>query len=375
MEGEHDRRMYGEPYLRFMVITVMVSLSNTTAADRYFFNQLFSHLASGESPHHYYICTDAPDEVHFRAANVTVLSIPSVNSKTRFFHLWRQVKHRRLLKKLGTEMALFMGARLYTHSPLPYCIWVRPEDMEAKPSRRLLKSFGQARSVLTVSEASKSDLCRQYGLLPERVHVVHAAADETFRPIDWEQQTVVKEKYTDGCEYFIYTGSFDDQKALINLLKAFSLFKKRQKTSWKLVMVNRGQHPATKFSEAMKSYKYRHDIVFLEEKAENLPALLGAAYAFVYPATKEGHGVYVLEAMSAGLPVVVPDTGMLRETVGEGGIYYHNRVEELAEKIMVVYKDEALRNRLIAKAKERSLEFSWERAAEEMGKGMRLGTR
>ncbi len=53
---------------------------------------------------------------------------------------------------------------------------------------------------------------------------------------------------------------------------------------------------------------------------DDVPALLAAADVFVHPSVEEGMGQAVVEAMLAGLPVVVSDAGGLPEVVGDTGI-------------------------------------------------------
>ena len=60
-----------------------------------------------------------------------------------------------------------------------------------------------------------------------------------FRPFTWTEKESWKDSFTEGREYFLYVGSVHPRKNLINLLKAFSGFKKRQKTNMQLVIAGR----------------------------------------------------------------------------------------------------------------------------------------
>ena len=50
---------------------------------------------------------------------------------------------------------------------------------------------------------------------------------------------------------------------------------------------------------------------------ERLPALVAAADVFAFPSTKEGFGLAAMEALAAGVPVVVRDLPVLREVFGD----------------------------------------------------------
>ena len=90
-----------------------------------------------------------------------------------------------------------------------------------------------------MSEFSRKDIINHYKISPEKISVVYSAAKQIFQPIDFEKQAAVKEKFTEGKEYFIYIGAIHPRKNLLNLLKAFSIFKRRLKSSMKLVLAGR----------------------------------------------------------------------------------------------------------------------------------------
>ncbi len=47
----------------------------------------------------------------------------------------------------------------------------------------------------------------------------------------------------------------------------------------------------------------------------DLPALVAAAAAFAFPSVREGFGIAAMEALAAGVPLVVSDLPVLRETL------------------------------------------------------------
>lgn len=227
-----------------------------------------------------------------------------------------------------------------------------------------------AKSVVTVSEFSKNDIVQQYRIGPERIGVIPNAAREIFKPLAVDIKDEVKKKYTEGREFFIYAGSIHPRKNLKNLLKGFSLFKKRQKSNWKLVLAGRLAWMYDDFLRELETYKYRHDVImtgYLDEA--ELAKLLGSAYTLVYPSYFEGFGMPVIEAMQCGVPVITSSNSAMAEVAGAAALYAdpsdHN---DIGEKMMSIYKDEQLRERLVNDGLQRARNFSWEKSSGELWK-------
>jgi alpha-1,3-rhamnosyl/mannosyltransferase len=85
---------------------------------------------------------------------------------------------------------------------------------------------------------------------------------------------------------------------------------------------------------------------------------------FAFPSLDEGFGMPVLEAMSAGIPVVASNSSAVGEVAGDGAILVDPEDEdELAEALHKACEDQGLRHVLAAKGLERAKGFSWRRAA------------
>ena len=134
----------------------------------------------------------------------------------------------------------------------------------------------------------------------------------------------------------------------------------------KLVLAGRIKWKHGAFYTLLKTYRYREDVLltgYLTE--EELSALLGSAYAFVYPSLFEGFGVPVAEAMQCNIPVLTSEKTAMEEIAGEAALYFNaNDHADIADKMMLIYKDENLRKQLIEKGKKVSEKYNWETSAE-----------
>lgn len=89
---------------------------------------------------------------------------------------------------------------------------------------------------------------------------------------------------------------------------------------------------------------------------EDIPSLLGAADIFALPAKAESYGLAVMEAVSAGLPVVATRTGGIAELVGDGGLLVEpGDAGAFVQALRRLIDDPQLRQRLASRARARRL--------------------
>ena len=224
-----------------------------------------------------------------------------------------------------------------------------------------------AKRMATVSAFSKQDIIQHYKTAADKIDVVYSAAKPVFQPIhSFEKTQSVKDRFADGREYFLFVGGIHPRKNLFTLLKAFSKFKKWQRSNMKLLVAGRLAWQYDDILEKLKTYKYREDVVMLDYvKEDTLAEIMASAYALVFPSYFEGFGVPLLEAMQSGVPVITGNSSSLPEIAGEAALFADPDDDEaLSQHMIRLYKDEALRNLLIAKGFERAAHFSWDRTAD-----------
>jgi glycosyltransferase involved in cell wall biosynthesis len=93
--------------------------------------------------------------------------------------------------------------------------------------------------------------------------------------------------------------------------------------------------------------------------------LIGASYALVYPSHFEGFGIPVLEAMQSEVPVLTSENSSMQEIAEDAALFFDPvDIADIADKMMLIYKDEDLRQKLIEKGKLIASKYSWSRTAD-----------
>ena len=104
---------------------------------------------------------------------------------------------------------------------------------------------------------------------------------------------------------------------------------------------------------------------------EEVPEYMVASDVFVLPSLSESFGIVNLEAMASGLPIVATKVGGLPEVVkdGETGFLVEPRnPEQIAEKVLLIFEDDELRERISENNKKKAKEYSWESVVKRLEK-------
>lgn len=229
-----------------------------------------------------------------------------------------------------------------------------------------------AARVLALSETTKEDLVRQYGVPWQKVEVVYPGLREGMEPVeDGARLREVWARYGVRQPYFLYVGTLKPRKNLLRLVRAYARFVAGSgpDASPQLVLAGkRGWQYEALAKEAARWGLADGKVVFpgyVED--EDLPALYTGALAFVFPSLYEGFGLPLVEAMACGTPVVTSRTSACGEVAGSAALLVDPLSEdEIAAALARVTRDRDLRATLAVRGRARAREFSWERAARQV---------
>lgn len=280
-------------------------------------------------------------------------------------HLWEQLDLPLYLKKCDSPLLLC----LCNTAPLFYrnkIVTVHDVAFKAYPqtfSKAFLYSYRfiiprilrSAKKVITVSEFSKNEIVKYYGIGQSKISVVYNAVSPIFHRCE--------DKRLRARRYLLAVSSLNYRKNFPAILEAFSIFERTDEETLLYVIgdLNNGNFAGIDIG------KYQNDprIKFLGRVSDEvLIRYYSNAAAFVYPSLYEGFGIPPLEAQSCGCPVIVSDIPPLREAVADNGIYCNPYdVNDIAGKMANAM---AGSHDLSEKGYVNSMRFSWKASAEKI---------
>ena len=223
-----------------------------------------------------------------------------------------------------------------------------------------------ATRLATVSQFSCDDIHESYQVPADRIDVVYNGANSAYKPYTEEQKNLIKQQYTDGCDYFLFVGLIHKRKNLDNIFKAFDLFKDRSNSPMKLTVVGDKKWWAGDIENTYLAMRHREDVVMLgRQQIDTLSALTASATALVYASLFEGFGQPIVDAFNAHTPVITSDISSMPEIAGDAALLvnpYHP--EEIAEAMFQLHDNPELCKQLIDKGIARKDMFTWDRSAD-----------
>lgn len=220
--------------------------------------------------------------------------------------------------------------------------------------------------IITVSKNTRDDVVKLFGISTKKITPVWNGLSADFHQCSEKEHEQVRKKFQLSEQFLLYTGVWREHKNLVRLLKAFDIVKK-ENPAVQLVITGRRDPHYPEVLETVRNLELEDSVRFvgLVDFAD-LQKLYSAASAYVFPSLYEGFGLPPLEAMAAGTPAVVSDSSAIPEVCGNAAEYFDpENVEEMAQKIALVLRNDNRKKELIEKGFARIKEFSWDRAAEE----------
>ena len=258
----------------------------------------------------------------------------------------------------STPLNLDLPALVAIHdvSFIAHAEWFR---MREGIRRRWLtrESARRARGIVTISEFTRGEIAEHLGIADARVRVIPpgvtagtALRCDAARP-----------------ERVLFVGSIFNRRHVPDLIRAFGrLARRRPAASLDLVGDNR-TYPHEDVRQLIDA-ELLHGRIRWHEYAsdEQLQQLYAEAAAFAFLSEYEGLGLTPLEALASGVPPVLLDTPVAKESCGGAALYVASGdLSAMAAALEQLLDDSETRARLLAAAPGVLAKYQWPRAADD----------
>lgn len=285
------------------------------------------------------------------SSNKTNLLFPNSNNvETVFFKtalikkIWWKVSLPRLLKKINADLFFCTDPEASLSASIKQIYLVTGKE-KIKPA-----IFKNISSLVVMNRISENAVAASGAISKEKIKVLPPSPLIGTMSVSNEENIATKDKYSNGKEYFFYSSASLFNEDFIILLKAFSHFKKRQESGFKLLI---NVTPNSFFDKSIDNYKYRHDVVFVvNEESSSLAKICAAAYAVLLPFDTDDDTVTAMNAIHSGVPVITANGSAITDIAGDAVLTCEkNNSKDIGEKMIRLYTDEDFRSRLIENGK------------------------
>ena len=341
-----------------IAVCSLVSLNSELSEKSRFIVETFFLLIKQHPEHIFYIITDKKSAGQFSIySNTETIVVNPVSKNLLLKKIWWDMKLPSVLKKVKADLFISFHNACSSTVSIPQYLFI--QDIEKTKKVHIKK----ARLLLATDNLTKKELIEKHGVPEQKITVVYPSANKMFGLINEEEKAIIKNKYSDSKEFFLFNSTFSRREDLIDLLKSFSHFKKRQQSNFKLLLTT----PINSFFEkSLAGYKFRNDVKFIDINDKQEEVLVTAsAYAVILPFNTNKDLITALNAMRSGVPVIAPKDSAINEVAEDAALYIEiETIQDIGERMMQIYTDENNRFKIIEKGKEVAATYTDEKAAE-----------
>ncbi|MBT3243618.1 MAG: glycosyltransferase family 4 protein [Bacteroidetes bacterium] len=383
----------------------------------WFMFESLKRITENHPEHNFYFIFDRQyDDDFIFGDNVKAIVAGPATRHPLLWYLWFEWRLPTILKRIKADLFFSPDGYLSLKSQIPSVPVIHDINFAHRPkdlpfwTRQYYNYFfpryaRKADRICTVSEYSKEDIHNTYKVAKNLIHVVYNGANEKYQVLDNKTKSSVKQRYTEGDDYFLFIGSIHPRKNLENLILAYKSFIQKTGSSIKLVVVgasmwkkkgsqtgsdhaqqngnvgtlnlgcactapggpgkaqNTLAHSTDPLQDTLKA-KYNEPVFLGRLDQDELRDILGSALALTFVPWFEGFGIPVVEAMYAGVPVLTSTETSLPEVGGDAVLYAHpGSIEEISDQMEKLAGNPNIRQEMIERGIKRKDHFTWDKTA------------
>jgi glycosyltransferase involved in cell wall biosynthesis len=233
-------------------------------------------------------------------------------------------------------------------------------------TKRVLRG---AERIFAVSNFTRTEIEKLFGIAPGKIEVVYNAIDERFLRghASVADRELIAQRYQVTYPFLLYAGRISPHKNVVRMIEAFSALKTELERDQlypdlKLIIIGDDLSGNPDLRRTVVRSGVQNDVRFLGFiPIEVLRIFYDEAKIFVFPSLYEGFGLPPLEAMAHGTPVITSNVSSLPEVVGNAAVLVNpENVFEIMRALHRVLTDKTLRDRMKERGYRQATRFSWE---------------
>lgn len=309
---------------------------------------------------------------------IRVAEKPYRSASLRKAH-WEHILLPQEMERFGINIAHFpypcnpwrklpMPTIVTVHDVIPWKLPQYREKFRSKLYHFYAKqALKKADQILTVSEFSKREIVKTLKIKESIITVIPLAAPVSDLPRAFPELSLRR-------RFFIYAGGYDPRKNVPLLIRAFQKFIASQYPIDLILVGGKGKGLDAFVTDEHRQRvdnryltKPKGKVIFTDPLPQGeLNCLYRQALALAHISTYEGLNLSLIEAMTAGIPIIASDIPVHHEVARKSALYVDPYdLNAVGNAMHQLVHDKALQRDLAKRGVERAKDFSWEKAAEE----------
>jgi glycosyltransferase involved in cell wall biosynthesis len=291
------------------------------------------------------------DSCFLNDANTKHIVLSPIISNSITAKIWYQFSLTSFLKKNKIDVFVSNSHLCNLKHNAKQVIHILNDDFVRKSNRhQYIKS---AYRIIVSNEYIKQLLIEKFPEVEPKLIFIPLLPNEQITSLNFTQKEEVKTVLSDGKDYYLLMAQDVEEHKIITALKAFSFFKKWQQSSMNLLIVA-DEKTRVSLSKQLETYKYKADVKLI--MADKKDVACAAAYGCIFISENQKSDYKMNDCMQMQIPMIVHDTEYFSSTFQDSVLYAKTDEKELSQKMILLYKDETLRNEITNAAYQKIME-------------------
>ncbi len=210
-----------------------------------------------------------------------------------------------------------------------------------------------SQKIITISKAVQQEIAKEYGYAKKNIAVCYPGIDDRFSKNGVSVKSPTR--------YFLFVGAMKSGKNIPNILKGFASFLQVSKRKFNFYVVGGNYWEDLMIDETIRTLKLQDRVKKLGYVTDDaLPEYYRGATALVVPSFHEGFCMPAAEALACGCPVITSSSPVMKEVVGDAGMFVDpNKPEEIAHALSALAYNAKKRANLSLSGLVQAKQYSW----------------